>query len=483
MRVVDGRFLAPAALAALVACHAGSAGPALPGAPAAAFESAAPTKLSHIIVIMQENHSFDNFFHGFAGADYATFGYDHTGKKVPLESTDVVNPGDPAHTHLQFVWEYDNGKNDRWDQQITAIRGFNDGSRCPAAPAPSDPLNQPSCWEMHEDRSVYAYVRSSEIAPYWTMAREYALGDHAFGSSNGPSYSAHQFMIAGQAGHVIEVPYGAGANRVWGCDDPHSATILLQYGSTSPPHFSNATGLEVVGPEPCFSYETIATLLDAAHVSWRYYAPKIGADYGFVWSAFDAIRPVRYGPDWKNVISPETLVLRDIAAGHLANVSWVIPDLANSDHPTVSEDVGTGPDWVASVVNAVGESKYWSSTAIVIMWDDWGGFYDHVVPTQYADPITGAYEGLGYRVPLIVVSPWAKHGYVSHRQHEIASTLRLIEETFHLPSLGLADARADGFDDMFDFSQKPPPFKAIPTSVSVKTLLARKPSSQPPDDD
>src|SRR6185437_11892302 len=106
--------------------------------------------------------------------------------------------------------------------------------------------------------------------------------------------------------------------------------------------------------------------------------------------------------------------------------------------------------------NAIGQSKYWNSTAIIIMWDEWGGFYDHVKPPQYTDPRTGAYEGLGYRVPLIVVSPYAKAHYISHNQHEVASTLAYIEQTFNLPKLGAgsgytyADSRADPFLDVFD---------------------------------
>jgi phospholipase C len=120
-------------------------------------------------------------------------------------------------------------------------------------------------------------------------------------------------------------------------------------------------------------------------------------------------------------------------------------------------------------VNEIGQSKYWNNTAIIVMWDEWGGWYDHVVPPQYKDPMTGAYEGLGFRIPLLIVSPYAKAGYISHQQHEVASTLHFIEQTFNLPPLGsnlnppmqLADQRADAFDDAFDFTQQPIPFKVI----------------------
>ncbi len=117
---------------------------------------------------------------------------------------------------------------------------------------------------------------------------------------------------------------------------------------------------------------------------------------------------------------------------------------------------------VTSIVNAIGQSNYWKNTAIVITWDEWGGWFDHVLPPQYADPQTGAYEGLGYRTPLIIVSPYAKNHYVSKAQHETASALHFVEKIFHLPSLGTADARADAYNDVFNFSQSPTPFKKIP---------------------
>ena len=242
-------------------------------------------------------------------------------------------------------------------------------------------------------------------------------------------------------------------------DAEPTQTYVLHYGQAKPPVFSKATGTESVGPFPCFSYATAARLLDGAGVSWSYYAPAIGGvDQGEIWSAFDAIWPVRYGRDWvRNVKSPETTIFNDIAAKKLPAVSWVVPSWINSDH--AGSRSLTGPDWVGSVVNAIGESPYWQHTAIVVMWDEWGGWFDHVVPPQVPDPHTHAYEGFGFRVPVIVLSPYAKPGYVSHKRHEIASTLHFIEAVFGLPSLNGADARSDQFGDMFDFSQTPLQFR------------------------
>jgi phospholipase C len=142
---------------------------------------------------------------------------------------------------------------------------------------------------------------------------------------------------------------------------------------------------------------------------------------------------LRFGGDWAKAIVPQTQVLKDIANKDLAQVSWVIPPGQDSDHAAVND--GTGPSWVASIVNAIGNSDYWSNTAIIITWDDWGGWYDHVPPPAIYDQ----YE-YGFRVPLIVVSPYARQRYVSHVTHDFGSVLKFIEEAFGLPSLGYADA-------------------------------------------
>jgi phospholipase C len=144
----------------------------------------------------------------------------------------------------------------------------------------------------------------------------------------------------------------------------------------------------------------MADLLDAKGISWRYYAPGAGDEFSIL-SAFQAIRHIRFGPDWaSHVITPESTVLTDIQNGQLAQVTWIVPALARSDHPHSASN--EGPDWVGSIVNAIGASKYWNSTAIFVSWDDWGGWYDHVPPPQ-VDAM-----GLGFRVPFIVVSPYAR---------------------------------------------------------------------------
>jgi phospholipase C len=188
------------------------------------------------------------------------------------------------------------------------------------------------------------------------------------------------------------------------------------------------------------------------------------------------IAAVRYGAEWKkNVITPQTEIFDDISNGGLAAVSWVIPDEPDSDHP--GETVDDGPSWVASVVNAVGQSSYWKSTAIIIVWDDWGGLYDNLAPPQ------ASYGGLGFRVPAIIVSPYAKAGYISKTQYQFGSILRYIENNWNLGSLGTSDRHATSIRDCFDYSQRPITFSPIPSKLSRSYFQRRRPSYLPIDDD
>jgi phospholipase C len=233
---------------------------------------------------------------------------------------------------------------------------------------------------------------------------------------------------------------------------------------------------EAVGPFPCFKFSSIADTLDAAHVSWKYYAPPTGTVGANVWSEFDALSRVRYGKDWKrSVISPETTVINDAKNGNLPGVAWVVPDWINSDHGGSVSD--TGPAWVASVVDAIGDSKDWNSTVIFVLWDDWGGWYDDANPPQYD------YTGLGNRVPCIVISPFSRAHRVSHTRYEFGSILRFIEETFALPPLQSTDVRSASMADNFDFKQTPLQFQDIDAAYSPQFLMARRPSFQPPDNE
>ncbi len=457
--------LAVLLVAALAACSSPSQSGAVPvplRQPAGSQHRASSYPITHVVVIMQENRSFDNFFHGFPGANSATFGYGH-GVKYTLQPLHLKFTHDINHFRWQFLEDYDNGKNDGFDQQIRILESPPPSGSCPY----SDPYNHPTCWIFWTGKTyqqmAFSYTMKSDIQPYWTMASQYTLGDHNFASTNGPSFGPHQMLIAGQEGHADEVP----SNMPWGCDAPNEKENYLVYGQASPPEFPPQFGHDVVGGDPCFTYPSVADTLDKAHVTWRWYKQSKADGDSYWLDAFDAIKSVRDGPDYKNVVTPDTQVLDDVASGNLQQVSWVMPHGGASDHAGGGSG-NCGPSWVGSIVNAIGKSQYWKNTAIIITWDEWGGWFDHVVPPQYADPQTGAYEGLGYRTPLIIVSPYAKTHYVSKSQHETASSLRLIEKMFGLPFLGAgsgqtyADQRADAYDDVFNFSQTPTKFKTIP---------------------
>ncbi len=471
-------------VAALTACGSPYAQPgAVPvgaGLPAALSHRASSFPITHVVVIMQENRSFDNFFHGFPKADSATFGYGH-GVKYTLQPLPLKWGHDINHFRWQFLEDYDGGRNDGWDQQIRSLNQAPPNGTCPY----NDPYNHPACWIFWTGKTylkmAFSYVVKSDIQAYWTMASQYTLGDHNFSSTNGPSFGPHQMLIAGQDGHADEVP----SETPWGCDAPKETENYLAYGQASPPEFPPQFGHDVVGGDPCFTYPTVAGLLDTAKVSWRWYVQQQPNDSYWL-SAFDAIQPIRNGPDWANVVSPDSKILNDIAGGNLPNVSWVMPYGGASDHAGAGSGNG-GPAWVSSIVNAIGQSKYWNSTAIIITWDEWGGWFDHVLPPQYADPVTGAYEGLGYRTPLIIVSPYAKNHYVSKAQHETASSLHFIEKMFGLPFLGegsgqtYADQRADAYDDVFNFSKQPTKFTPIPAKKNAAYFM-KHPPTQPETD-
>ncbi len=320
---------------------------------------------------------------------------------------------------------------------------------------------------------VYEFVDPAQIKPYWDMARQYVLADHFFQTQGSGSFTAHQDLIRGgtelsdKPESLIDLP----TQTPWGCDAPAgTVTSLITMNNR---YYADA------GPFPCLSYLTLRDLLDAGQVPWRYYTPMLGGNLGGnVWNAFDAIKSVRYGPEWStNVVSPDTEVFTDIGRGTLPGVSWVIPTFDNSDHAGKSGD--SGPSWVAQVVNAIGETPAWKTTAIIILWDDWGGWYDHVPP-----PGPHRNGGLGFRIPLIVVSPFAKGGYVSHEPYQFGSVVRFIEDNWSLGRLGTTDSTsADFVNDFFDFNQKPRTFRPFQAKYSRQYFLHQRPSNEPVDNE
>ncbi len=407
------------------------------------------SRIQYVIVIVQENRTPDNLFQGLPGADIASSGVNSHGMTVPLVRRNLGDRYDLDHSHTGFLTEYAGGAMNGWD------------------------LEHSRCLSVCKPPTAFAYVPRSQIMPYWTLARTYTFADRTFQDNQGPSFPAHQFIIAGTSKPSVGSSLLVAENLVYpapytpftglNCDGPASLRVMT----------IDPAGHETVKVRPCFEHPTIMDLLTSHGVSWRYY----DAASGGYWSAPDAIHHLRYGPAWSNVVTPETRVISDIQNGTLRHVSWVIPSPKESDHAEVNN--GSGPAYVANIVNAVGRSKYWRNVAIFITWDDWGGWFDHVKP-----PIINSYE-LGFRVPLIVVSPYARLGYVSHVQHQQSSILHYIEDVFGLGTLGYQDAHADNLADCFNYLQSPTPYAYVPTPGWSAARLARSagPSREPNDDD
>jgi len=402
----------------------------------------------HIVIIVQENRTFDNLFATFPGADGTRVGKTHKGS-LRLRQADLYSPINPRNRYN--FWKTDC---DAAPDGACRMDGFD------TVPVGSSPGTY-----------VYEYVNPAQIKPYWAMAQQYVLGDHFFQPQGSSSFTAHQDLIRGatdvDAKHsLVDLP----TSTPWGCDaPPGTVTSLITNDNRYEPN---------AGPFPCLSYRTLRDVMDAGSVSWRYYSPDVAEPSGAVWAAFDAIRAVRYGPEWStNQVSPEKKIFTEVQRGSLPGVSWVIPDYNNSDHAGRTGD--TGPSWVAQVVNAIGQSSAWDTTAILILWDDWGGWYDHVPP-----PGRHRAGGLGFRVPFIVVSPFAKSGYISHAQYSYGSILRFVEDNWNLDRLGTSDqTSADFVPDFFDFKQQARPFKPIEAQYSKEYFLRQAPSGKPVDED
>lgn len=425
------------AAGALAACGGGSTAAGPPTADLGLrVDSGAKSlaKIQHVVIIVQENRSFDNLFQGYPGADTQSYGYTSSGSKVALQPIGLETTWDIDHSSYSYFAACDG-------------QGSFPGTDCKM-----DGFDQESegCYRNCPAHPQYAYVPASESKPYFTMAKRFVLADRMFASNfDGSSFISHQYVIAGQANSAVNYPSGQ-----WGCDGGPSdkvGTVTAQRGY----------GSNIVA---CFDDQTLGDELDTAKVSWRYYTADLNGD-GNLWSAYQAIRHIRYGPDWNtNVVSPQTKFFGDIQSGALPAVSWVTPTCGNSDHAGCGSN--KGPAWVTSLVNAIGTSKYWKTTAIFIMWDDYGGWYDHVPP-----PLED-YDGLGIRIPLLIVSPYAKKNYVSHVQYEHGSILRFVEDQFGLPRLTASDTRANSpQDDAFDFTKPPRRFVPIPSPLNQSYFL------------
>jgi len=373
--------------------------------------------IQHFVFLIKENHTFDNYFGKYPGAYGATTGTLSDGRTIPLNAFPDVLPYDAEHNQTAALTAMDSGKMDSFDLNI----GGNENG----------------------DFLVYRQFSPSDIPNYWSYAQHFVLGDQMFSSIHSASFPNHLYTIAATSGGVLEVPYDPllkGINGVptWGCDAIPSLTVrTLDPSGTISALF------------PCFDFPTLADSMDNANppISWKYYGPTKGQS-GYNQVVFDAIHHIRNSELWTEHVVSDTQFADDALQGKLPAVSWLITG-EGSEHPPKSTCVGE--NWVVEQLNAIMQGPDWNSTAIFIVWDDFGGFYDHFPPPQ----VDGL--GLGPRVPLLIVSPYAVPGHISHTVYEFSSVLKTIEERFGLPFLTDRDQNANDLFDSLDFGQTPNP--------------------------
>jgi len=374
-------------------------------------------KITHVIWIIQENRSFDNYFGTFPGAD--GFQPSTCIPKLP-GSKDCVNPfhmpaGAPF-CDLDHTWRiahaaYNNGRMD----------GF--------------------VWAEGTPYTM-GYYDQRDIPNYWKYARHFTLCDQFFSSLNGPSGPNHVYTVAAQSGGLID------------------NVLLLK-------------DLEDILDEPeGFTFASMIGRFEKARVSWKYYvergpAPTLvrnpTAKTYSLWNPLPAFKAIRDNPERMARLVDQSEYFRDLKEGTLPQVSWLIPNGPDSEHPTNSPERGMW--YVTTLVNALMQSSYWKSSVVFLTWDDYGGFYDHVFP-----PDVDAF-GYGPRVPMIVISPFAKPGYIAHGTYDFTSVLKFIEERWGLARLTARDGRAPDMREVFNFSQRPNP----PLIISVPANLSFPP--------
>ncbi len=361
--------------------------------------------IQHIVFIIKENHTFDNYFGTFPGADGATSGTISTGQVIPL-----------AHMPDRFPQSLCNG----WNCAIEAIDG---GKMDKFDLLPGGTVNG-----EHPD---YTQVTEQDIPNYFAYARNFVLADRMFSSVHGPSFPNHLYSVAAQSGGAIDNPVNTGG--AWGCDADASATVEVIDNNGN-----------ITNQFPCFHFQTLADSLQNSNITWKDYSPGNGH-----WSPLDAINRVRNSSLWTEHVVPNTQFVADAQNGELPAVSWLVPDANESEHAPAS--ICRGENWTVEQLNAVMQGPDWNSTAVFITWDDFGGFYDHVPPPQLDQ------FGLGPRLPLVIISPFAKTGFISHTVYEFSSLLKFVETRYGLQPLTARDSMANDMLDSFDFNQQPQP--------------------------
>jgi phospholipase C len=387
-----------------------------PSAPGQVDAASFPTRwpIKHVVFLIKENRTFDNLFGTFPGANGVSVGMDHGVRRPLIRGSDQRLPTDIPHCWGCSILAYDGGRMDGFDQ--------GDGGQY-----------------------AYTQLHRDQLPNYWHWAQRNVLFDNVFASAWGPSFPNHLYTIAAQSGGARDNPRRHDFfSNTFGCDAPSQQKVEV---------YDSEGNVKLV--RPCFDFRTEGDLLTKHEVPWAYYTAT-EQERGYIWSAYSAIRRYREDPArWATYIRPVDNVIADIRADKLPPVTWITPRFELSEHPEYS--FCHGENWSTQVIDAIMRSPMWKDTAIFLTWDDYGGFYDHVAPPN-VDRM-----GFGFRVPMLVLSPYAKDGVVSHEQGEFSSVLRFIDDNWGLrPFLTQRDAKATPMLSAFDFTQAPRPPDPLP---------------------
>lgn len=442
------------------------------------LSSGQTSKIQHLIFIVQENHSFDNYFGTYPGANGippgtslpvslsdTSMGYVqpyHLSATVPVSIVgDELPPG---------VADPDDLPQEAFDSvspfHLSAQSTANLDHSAEVAQEDYDNGKMDGFVQAEGDSLTMGYYDRSDIPYYWDYADNYVLDDNFFSSEMGPSFPNHLYIASGADGPInSSEPWVSNGNII---ENPPSGPL------------DSPNQLEVEWPGASLTWTTLAEELSLANQTWTWYDGNANPTTPTIWDVLPLFSYFQQNPDQltEHVKSTSDFV-SDIANDSLPAVSWIMPGMwqppgfpsafvnqSVSEHPPARPDAGM--DYVSYLVNQVMSSSYWQSTAIVVTWDDYGGFYDHVAPPQIDS------SGLGFRVPALVISPWAKHNFIDNTQYEFSSMLALAEHTFNVPTLHARDAISNDMNASFDFSQTPQS-----TLIEPADFVAQPPEATP----
>lgn len=391
----------------------------------------AQSQIQHVVIIVKQNKSFDHYFGAFPGVDGATTAPLSNGQviKMPEANDQQANYCNAPACNTAAI---DGGKMDGFDTMALGNQNGNLGS--------------------------FSQELPSDIPNYWKYAENYVLADHMFAANQSAGFPNQLTFIAANDGGAFDNPTNPQGNEPvhWGCDSYVGQTV----------HVFDEVG-NVSTQFPCFDFPTLMDSLTNAGLTWKFYG-STSSDGGYEWVAPDAINHIRNSPVWNTNVVNETQFVQDAMDGTLPTVSWLVPDSLVSEHPGElpgGASTCDGENWTVQQINAIMQGPLWNSTAIFLTWDDSGGFYDHVPP-----PVTGYYT-LGLRLPLLIISPFARTattvvpGHIVHTLYSDYSFLTFVEALFGLPPLTNLDGSSANMLDAFDFTQPPrPPLILTPRS-------------------